>query len=42
MVLAELEVPNENYRFTLPDFIGEEVSDNPKYYNSNLWLNFQP
>ena len=42
LVLAELEVPNENYRFTLPDFVGEEVSDNPTYYNSNLGLDFQP
>lgn len=42
LVLAELEVPNENYRFTLPDFVGKEVSDNPKYYNSNLGLSFQP
>lgn len=42
LVLAELEVPNENYRFSLPDFVGKEVSDNHRYFNSNLGLASKP
>lgn len=34
--LAELEVPDEDYRFTLPPFVGEEVTGDPRYYNSQL------
>lgn len=36
LVVAEIEIPAEDYAITLPDFIGEEVTDNPKYYNSSL------
>lgn len=38
LVLAELEVPNEEYRFDLPAFIGEEVTGDRRYYNSQLGL----
>lgn len=36
LVIAELEVPNEDYIFPLPSFIGKEVTGNPRYYNSQL------
>lgn len=36
MVVAEVELESENEYVKLPDFIGEEVSGNPAYYNSNL------
>lgn len=36
LVVAEIELPAENTDFDLPEFIGEEVTGNPQYYNSNL------
>ena len=36
LVLAELEVPSEDYTFPLPLFIGREVTGLPQYYNSAL------
>ncbi|MEL6136542.1 MAG: CYTH domain-containing protein [Cyanobacteria bacterium J06626_23] len=36
LIIAEVELPYEDYPVTLPDWIGEEVSDDPRYYNSNL------
>lgn len=36
LVLAEIELPDEKTDFRLPDFIGTEVSGDPRYYNSNL------
>ncbi len=36
LILAEIELQNENEGFNLPPFVGKEVSDNPEYYNSNL------
>lgn len=36
LILAEIELEDVNSKFSLPPFIGEEVSDNPNYYNSNL------
>ena len=38
LVIAELEVPAEDYSFELPPFVGEEVTGNPRYYNSQLGL----
>ena len=35
-ILAEIELPDENTPFELPDFIGEEVTDDPRYFNSAL------
>jgi adenylate cyclase len=31
-----VELESENQAFTKPDWIGEEVTDDPKYYNANL------
>ncbi len=36
LTVAEIELPDEATPFELPDFIGEEVSGDPRYYNSNL------
>lgn len=36
VTVAEVELPSETEEVTLPPFIGEEVSGNPAYYNSNL------
>jgi len=39
LVLAEIELPSETYTFELPEWIGEEVSGDPRYFNSNLVKN---
>ncbi len=37
LVVAEVELQNENYiPATLPGFVGREVSDDARYYNSSL------
>lgn len=36
LVLAELELERENQPYTRPDFLGEEVTGNPQYYNANM------
>lgn len=36
LVVAEIELEHVNDTFEKPDFVGEEVTGNPKYYNSNL------
>lgn len=36
LVIAEIELPHAEATFDRPDFIGEEVTGNPAYYNSNL------
>jgi len=36
LILAEIELESENQIIELPDWIGEEVSMDSKYYNSNL------
>ena len=40
MILAEVELSDENEKIELPDWIEKEVSDDPKYYNSQLVKNF--
>ena len=39
LVLAEVELMQENEVINLPSWIGQEVSDDPRYFNSNLALN---
>lgn len=39
LVIAELEVPSEDYRFTVPPFVGTEVTGDKRYYNSQLGIN---
>lgn len=36
LAVAEIELPDENTRFSLPTFAGVEVTGDPRYYNSNL------
>lgn len=36
LILAEIELTAEDESFAIPDWIGEEVTGNPKYYNSYL------
>lgn len=39
LVLAEVELESETQKFAIPDWIGEEVSDAPRYFNANLVKN---
>ncbi|KAA3662052.1 MAG: adenylate cyclase, partial [Calditrichaeota bacterium] len=36
LIVAEVELQDENQQFEKPDWIGEEVSGDPRYFNSNL------
>lgn len=36
LVTAEIELHSESERYSMPDFIGENVTGAPQYYNSNL------
>jgi len=36
LVLAEVELASATQQFPLPDWIGEEVSEDPRYFNANL------
>lgn len=39
LVVAEIEVPSEDTVFDIPDWIGEEVTGDKRYYNSHLCNN---
>lgn len=36
LVIAEIELTSESEQFEKPGWLGEEVTGNPEYYNSNL------
>lgn len=36
LVVAEIEIPSEDTAFVKPEWIGEDVSSDPRYFNSNL------
>jgi adenylate cyclase len=36
LVIAEVELGEEDAHVEIPDWVGEEVSDDPRYFNSNL------
>lgn len=36
LIVAEVELESEDQSFEKPDWIGEEVTGDPKYFNSNL------
>lgn len=36
LIVAEIELKYSGQDFSLPDWIGEEVTDDPRYYNANL------
>jgi CYTH domain-containing protein len=39
LVLAEVELEGATQQFALPGWIGEEVSEDPRYFNANLVKN---
>lgn len=39
LVIAEVEIAHEGQRIELPSWVGEEVSGDPRYFNSNLTKN---
>lgn len=38
LIVAEIELDSEDQTIALPEWIGEEVSNDPRYYNSNLTM----
>ena len=36
LIVAEIELEAEDESFDIPDWVGEEVTRDPKYYNMNL------
>lgn len=36
LIVAEVELPDADYAFDLPEWIGLEVTDDPRYLNANL------
>ncbi len=36
LIVAELELESEDQKFEIPEWIGEEVTGDPRYFNSNL------
>ncbi|NQU65410.1 MAG: CYTH domain-containing protein [SAR324 cluster bacterium] len=39
LIIAEIELEEENQKFPLPAWIGREVSDDPRFFNVNLVKN---
>lgn len=39
LIIAEIELPSEETPFEKPDFIGDEVTADSRYYNANLIKN---
>jgi len=39
LVVAEVELTSEEQAIQLPDWVGEEVTHDPRYFNSNLAVN---
>ena len=39
LIVAEVELESENQTFHKPDWVGEEVTGDPRYFNSNLIRN---
>ncbi len=36
LIIAEIELSNEEEHFEIPEWLGEEVTGLPQYYNANL------
>lgn len=36
LTLAEIEIPSSEYKYDIPPFIGKNVTNDSRYYNSNL------
>lgn len=39
LILAEIELEKEDEEFELPEFVTQEVTEDPRYYNYNLVMN---
>lgn len=39
LVIAEIELETVDQTFSLPDWVGREVTEDPRYYNTNLMRN---
>ena len=39
LIMAEVELESEDQAFEMPEWIGREVSDDPRYFNANLIAN---
>ena len=39
LIIAEVELASEDQEFPRPDWVGEEVTEDPRYFNSNLGKN---
>ena len=39
LIIAELELESEDQEFPRPDWVGEEVTEDSRYYNANLIKN---
>ena len=39
LIVAEIELTNEDEKFDIPGWIGEEVTGDERYYNSSLTIN---
>jgi CYTH domain-containing protein len=39
LIVAEVELESEDQKFLKPDWVGEEVTGDPRYFNSNLIKN---
>ncbi len=39
LIIAEVELESEDQEFSIPDWVGEEVTGDPRYFNSNLIKN---
>jgi CYTH domain-containing protein len=39
LIVAEVELESEDQAFTKPEWVGEEVTGDPRYFNSNLIRN---
>ena len=39
LIIAEVELEKEDQAVVLPDWVGEEVTDDPRFYNANLIAN---
>lgn len=36
LIVAELELESEDQKFEIPEWVGKEVTGDPRYFNSNL------
>jgi adenylate cyclase len=42
LIVAEIELPDENASFTRPGWLGDEITHDRRYYNASLALNGLP